>query len=147
MPFRCQVFDTLHSLNHPGAKVTVKLVSQRFVWPGVRKDCRAWTRAFTPCKLSKVTRHVKAPLRNFNIPSARFVHLHIDMVGSLSVSSGFRYCLTAIERYTRWPQALPLADITDEAVPKAFVSVRIARFGCPSKSQTTTGGNSRPSFS
>ena len=84
-PFRRQIFDTLHGLSHPGTNATVKLVSQRFVWPGVGKDCRAWTRACTPCHRSKVTRHVKAPLGSFNPPSACFSHVHIDLVGSLSV--------------------------------------------------------------
>jgi len=130
-PFRRQVFDTLHGLSHPGANATVKLVSQRFVWPGVGKDCRAWTRACTPCQRSKVTRHVKAPLGSFHLPSAHFSHVRVDLVGPLPVSSGFRYCLTAIDRYTRRPEAVPLSDITAEAVAKAFVSVWVARFGFP----------------
>jgi len=138
-PFRRQVFDTLHGLSHPGANATVKLVSQRFVWPGVGKDCRAWTRAFTPCQRSRVTRHVKAPLGSFNLPSARFSHVHVDLVGPLPVSSAFRYCLTAIDRYTRWPEAVPLSDITAEAVVKAFVSVWVARFGCPQQTTTDQG--------
>lgn len=32
-PFRRQVFMSLHNLSHPGAKASIKLVSQRFVWP------------------------------------------------------------------------------------------------------------------
>jgi cleavage and polyadenylation specificity factor subunit 1 len=47
-PFRHHVFDILHGLTRPGANRTIKLVSQRFVWPGVGKDCRAWTRALHP---------------------------------------------------------------------------------------------------
>jgi cleavage and polyadenylation specificity factor subunit 1 len=73
-PFRRQVFDNLHSLRHPGAKATVKLVSQ---WLGVGKDCCAWACVCTPSQHSKVTRHVKAPLGGFNLPSARFSHVHI----------------------------------------------------------------------
>jgi len=138
-PFRRQVFDTLHSLSHLGANATVRLVSQRFVWPGVGKDCRAWTRAFTPCQRSKTKRYVKAPLGSFNLPSARFSHVHVDLVGPLPVSSAFRYCLTAIDRYTHWPEAVPLSDITAEAVVKAFVSVWDARFGCPQQITTDQG--------
>jgi cleavage and polyadenylation specificity factor subunit 1 len=109
------------------------------VWPGVGKDCRAWTRACTPCKLSKVTRHVKAPLGSFNHPSVRSSHVHIDLIGPLPMSSCFRYCLTAIDRYTRWPEALPLSDVTVEAVAKAFVFVSVDRFGCPQQITTDQG--------
>ena len=97
-PFRRQVFDTLHGLNHPGANATVKLVSQRSVWPGVGKDGPARTCACTPYQRSKVTRQVKAPLGSFDLPSAHFSHVHIDLVRPLPVSSSFRYCLTAIDR-------------------------------------------------
>lgn len=39
-PFRRQVFNNLHSLSHPGAAATAKLVAQRYVWPSMRIDCR-----------------------------------------------------------------------------------------------------------
>jgi len=74
---------------------------------------------------------MQSPLGSFKLLSARFSHVHIDLVGLLLVSSGFRYCLTAIDGYTRWPEALPLSDITTEAVAKAFVPTWVARFGCP----------------
>ena len=65
--------------------------------------------------------------------------MHIDLVGRLPVSSGFRNSLTAIDSYTRWPEAFTLSDITAEAVAKAFVSFWVARFGCPQQFTTDHG--------
>jgi len=41
-PLRHQIFNSLHSLSHSRIKAMVKLVSQRFVWPAIQKDCRTW---------------------------------------------------------------------------------------------------------
>jgi hypothetical protein len=41
-PLCRQIFNSLHSHSHPGIKATAKLVSQRFVWPAIQKDCRTW---------------------------------------------------------------------------------------------------------
>lgn len=60
---RRRVFDSLHSFSHPGANASAKLVSDRFVWPGVKKDCREWVRNCIECQRSKITRHVSAPVR------------------------------------------------------------------------------------
>ena len=144
--FRSQVFDTLHRLSHPGANATVKLVSQQFVWPGVGKDCWKSTCMCTPCQQSKVTQHVKAPLRSFNLPSARFSHVHIDLVGPLPLSSGFRYCLMAIDRYTSWSEALPLTSPLKQSLKPLSPSALLVS-AVPRKSQPTRAGNLRPAFS
>ena len=103
-------------------------------------ECCTWTRAFTAYQRSEVTWHVKAPLGSFTLPLAHFSHVHINLVGQLPVSSGFWYCVTAIDRYTCWPEALPLSDITVEAVAKAFVSIWVARFSCPQQITTDQSG-------
>jgi len=35
---RCQVFDAFHSMAHPGAKATKRIMSQRVVWSCMSKD-------------------------------------------------------------------------------------------------------------
>ena len=64
--------------------------------------------------------------------------LSLSASGTFSLPSTDTH-LTAINRYTRWPEALPLSDITAEEVAKAFVSVWIAHFGCTQQITTDQG--------
>ena len=80
-----------------------------------------------------------SPTANFSPPPARFEHAHIDLVGPLPSSEGKRYCLTCVDRYTRWPEAFPIANIEAETVAKTFVKSWISRFGMPARVITDQG--------
>ncbi|XP_011700955.1 PREDICTED: uncharacterized protein LOC105457789 [Wasmannia auropunctata] len=127
-PFRRAAFEAIHNLAHPGIKTTTKLVAQRYVWPSINAECREWTRACTACQRSKITRHISAPHGTFALPTKRFEHVHLDII-ILPVSEGHRYCLTCVDRYSRWPEVIPMENQEAETVAKAFYNGWISRFG------------------
>ena len=129
---RREVFDLVHGLSHPGTKATVKIMTSRFVWHGIAKDVREWARACIRCQTAKVHQHIRAPLQQFEKPAARFAHVHVDLVGPLTSSKGHTHLLTVIDRFTRWPEAIPLAQTDAASVGAAFALNWVARFGVPS---------------
>jgi hypothetical protein len=116
-----------------------KLFPQHFVWPGVQKDCRTWARAFQLCQRSKVTRHTVIPLVDYTPQAARFLYVHIDLVGPLPTSTGHTYCLTAVVGFTRWPEVAPFPDIAADTVAHSILTGWISHFGCPQTITTDQG--------
>lgn len=137
-PFRKDAFNSVHRLSHPGPGTSAKLAAERYVWPGLKTDCRKWARSCIPCQRAKVGRHTKAPLGEFEATS-RFAHLHIDIVGPLPPSKGMTYVITMIDRETRWPEAVPTSSITAEHVASVVVQNWVARFGAPIRITTDQG--------
>ncbi|GFX98835.1 retrovirus-related Pol polyprotein from transposon 412 [Trichonephila clavipes] len=144
--FRKLIFEHLHNLSHPGIAATTKLICSRYVWPCMKKQIKTWVRGCDKCQRSKVQRHTKSPLGTFSTPDARFSHIHIDIVGPLPPSDGFQYLLTMIDRFSRWPEAVPIPDTTAKTISRAIFHHWIARFGCPSLITTDQGSQMRSSL-
>ena len=137
--WRRKVFDTIHGLSHPWVKASTKLVRAKFVWPGLRRDVRAWAAACVACQRAKVTRHTKAPLAPFEVPERCFDHVNVDLVGPLPPSRGYTYLLTMVDRTTRWPEVVPLSSTTAAEVARAFIMAWVASFGTPSDLSSDRG--------
>ena len=46
-------------------------------------------------------------------------------------SQGCKYVLTVIDRFTRWPEAIPLRDIDTMSIDRAYLQNWVARYGVP----------------
>ena len=135
-----EVFNAIHGLAHLGPVPTTRAVSDRFVWHNLKKDVRTWCRECLGCQASKVGRHVKTPLEKFPLPERRLGHLHVDLVGPLPQSEGHAHIFTMADRWSRWPEAVPVADITATSCVNALIGGWVSRFGVPTNLTSDRGG-------
>jgi Integrase core domain. len=91
------------------------------------------------CQKSKIHRHTVTPPGIIASPDTRFSHVHIDLVGPLPHSNGYAYILTCVDRFTRWPVAVPLSDIDAETVAHKFFESWISHYGVPAIVTTDRG--------
>ena len=128
---RKKLFDLIHGFSHPSIRSTLRLMTSKFVWNGIARDVRSWTRACIRCQESKIYRHTESGIQSYPTPRRRFGHVHVDIVGPLPVSNGCRYLFTVIDRATRWPEATPLPEATANSCARAFLTDWVSIFGVP----------------
>ena len=78
--YRRKVFDSLHSVSHPGVRATQRLITSHFIWPNINSDVQNWARARIQCQKSKIHRHTVTPFSTFATPDNQFDQVHIDLV-------------------------------------------------------------------
>ena len=129
----------LHGLSHPGGNAFLRDLRRRYVWRRMSSQVKSISRACLACQRAKITRHTRAPLAPLSMPDRRFVTLHLDLVGPLPESEGFTYLLTIIDRYSRWLEAVPLADISAQTCARALLRHWVSCFGVPDTIVTDQG--------
>ena len=140
VPFswRKRVFDIMHGLGHPGVERTRQTIAEKFVWPSLRQDVTKWARECQHCQRAKILRHTTPPIGEFVVPEKRFDHLNLDLV-TLTPSNGYKYLLTIVDRFSRWPTAIPIKDITVDTILDAFAHGWVSTYGVPSSITTDRG--------
>ena len=125
------VFDNIHNVAHMGVKATRRAISSSFVWPNMAKDISNWVAQCHECQSSKIVKHTRTPFNQIEAPSQKFEFIHVDIVGPLPTSNGYSYLLTVVDRFSRWPAAIPLRGITSEECAIALISGWIQYYGTP----------------
>ena len=108
-----------------------ELMATKFIWHGLQKQVGIWVEACIPCQISKVQRHIKAPLQTFRVPQHHFDHINVDLVGFLLPSVGYTHLLTMVDLFTRKLEDTPLSDISAFVCAQALITHWIACFGMP----------------
>ena len=98
---RQNVFSHLHAVLHPGISASRRLVSSRFIWPGLSTEVASWAKTCLSCQKNKIQKHIHTPVEKIPVPGRRIFHVHLDLVGPFPISQGFTYVLTMIDRTSR----------------------------------------------
>lgn len=119
---------------HLGYKKTLNRINQHFSWPGMTKQIREYCKTCDICQRAQEKGRVTpVPLGEMPVMETPFKRVAFDIIGPLpKTNDGFRYVLTLVDYSTRFPEAIPLKDISAESVANAMVSI-YSRMGIPSE--------------
>jgi len=95
------------------------------------REIGLWTKCCVQCQRTNVQKHTVSLITLFASPERRFGHIHVDLVGPLPPSNNCKYILTCVNRFTRWPEAWPIENISTYVVAVILTTQWVARFGAP----------------
>ena len=131
--------DTLLA-GHRGASKTLSRIQQEFYWPGIHDFVTRYVASCDLCQrnVSKGT-VPKAPMGKLPLIGTPFSLMCVDLIGPISPpSNGFRYILTTIDMCSRFPEAIPLKDISSSTVAEALLEI-FSRVGLPNRIHSDRG--------
>ena len=133
---RPTVLSTAHDLllaGHCGTRRTLARVLNKFWWPNITVDVAKYVASCDICQKSVAKGRVPpVPLHSVPAIGTPFDRVAIDLVGPINPASeqGHRYILTMIDIATRYPEAVPMKDITSVSVAEELLKI-FSRVGFP----------------
>ena len=85
-------------------------------------DVKEFVRSCAGCQRAARNNNARAPLQPLPCVSEPFEKVAFDLVGPLPrTSSGYKYILTMICLFTKYPEAIPLKRVDNESVLEAMI--------------------------
>lgn len=126
--------------SHLGCTKSKDKLARCFFWPNCHKDMDEYVRSCDSCqRAGKASDKKKAPLKLVPIITDVFTRLNIDACGPLPVTNeGHRYIITAICMSSKYPEAIPVVDISSVRVTDALLQI-FSHLGFPTHVQVDQG--------
>ena len=130
--YREEILKGLHDdCGHPGQERTIRLIRERYFWPGVGKDVSEWIEKCNRCIRRKSTVD-KAPL--VSVHSAYPLDLVCIDYLSLEPSKGnIGNILIITDHYTKFAKAVATRNQTARTTADAIYNEYIVHFGIPTR--------------
>ncbi|GFV95591.1 retrovirus-related Pol polyprotein from transposon 412 [Trichonephila clavipes] len=125
---------------HLGVLKTKDRLLRHFFWPKCYKEIEDFVKTCDPCqRVGKTNDRKKAPLVIVPVISEVFSKINVDACGPMPISTeGNKYLITVMCLASRYPDAIPVPDITSKSVVNALLKV-FSRMGFPREIQTDQG--------
>jgi ribonuclease HI len=128
--------------SHSSSRTLVgKAFRHGFYWLIALQDATEMVKSCKACQLHAKQIHTHTPAQALQMipPSWPFAVWGVDILGPFPRAvGGYRFLFVAIDKFTKWPEATPVVNITQGAVV-AFLRSIVCRFGVPSHIITDNG--------
>ena len=112
---------------HAKGNKLIKLCSQHYYWPNMGGDIRKWVSQCGMCNYQG-DRSKRAPIQGHLTAARPRQKWVVDLVYLPKVLGG-RYCVTAIDVFSRWGIAIPIQDKTSMTVMKVLYDRIVLTYG------------------
>jgi transposase InsO family protein len=119
--------------NHIGGRsLAGKVIRAGFFWPTILRDASSYVRSCDACQRHANLHHAPGePLKTVMSPWP-FYMWGVDILGPFpATQSQVKFLLVAVDYFTKWVEAEPVATISTEKVQKFYWQKIICRFGLP----------------
>ena len=134
------IVNLIHHLDHPGIKESTRRVAADYYWPALRQDVKQFCRTCHACQAGKQGQTVDPGVGKIKVPDDRFTYVHLDVVGPLPESYGYKYLLTTFCRTSRWLECWPMKTASSEECALGFLQW-VSRYGLPSTAVSDNGNS------
>jgi len=117
------------------------LFRQGVYWPTVLKDCINFAKGCQECQRHAGIQHVPGSELHSIVKPWPFRGLALDVIEEIKPKSskGHNYILVGIDYFTKWVEAIPLPNVTQDAVIDFIQKYIIYIFGIPETITTDQG--------
>ncbi|XP_057444299.1 uncharacterized protein LOC130736489 [Lotus japonicus] len=135
------VHDGLCGAHQAGAKMKWILFRQGMYCSTIMKDCIEYAKGCQDCHKHSGVQHVPASELHSIIKPWPFRGWAINLIGEIHPASSrqHKYIIVAIDYFTKWVEAIPLQNVTQETVIEFIQNHIVYRFGLPESLTTDQG--------
>ncbi|XP_031099667.1 uncharacterized protein LOC116003866 [Ipomoea triloba] len=127
-----ELHSGLCSAHQGGRSLARRIMVMGYYWPSIQFDCESLVRACEPCQKFAKTPGRPATFYQPISTAIPFARWGVDIIGPFPIlAARKKFVIVAIDYFSKWIEAEPLATITAQQCARFIWRNIIARFGVP----------------